>query len=127
MWVTGFVVLAFLTFHLLHFTVRVTHPEYQQLVEHVGPETRPDVYTMVVMGFREPVVAITYVVAMLLLGLHLSHAISSAFQTMGLNTSKYRPITEKVGPVTAVIVVIGNVTMPLAILAGKVPLPPGAF
>jgi succinate dehydrogenase / fumarate reductase cytochrome b subunit len=122
MFVTGFMVLAFLTYHLLHFTVKVTNPEYGTLVDSAG---RPDVYGMVVLGFSQPLIAGTYIVAMVLLGLHLSHAISSTFQSLGINTPKWFWLTDKLGPVVAVIVVVGNLTMPVAALAGRLPLPGG--
>ncbi len=124
MFVTGFVVLAFLLFHLAHFTWRITHPQYSELTDAAG---RFDVYSMVILSFRDPIIAGSYIVAMILLGLHLSHAVSSIFQSLGLNTPLWFALTDKVGPVIAVIVVLGNLSMPIAILAGWVSLPPGVM
>jgi succinate dehydrogenase / fumarate reductase cytochrome b subunit len=78
MWVSGLIVLAFVLYHLAHFTVRVTGegfdgPDY--LLEGGGH----DVYAMVVDGFSVWWVAAIYIVANILLGLHISHGASSAF------------------------------------------------
>ena len=79
---------------------------------------RPDVYSMVVLGFQQPVVSIAYIVAMVLLWFHLNHGASSLFKSLGLRHSKYNSMLDKVGPAVATLVVGGNIAMPLAILAG---------
>ena len=81
---------------------------------------------MVILGFQQPIVAISYVVAMVLLGLHLSHGASSMFQSLGLHHDKYNGMIDKVGPSLAIIIVIGNCSMPLAVLLGAIGLPGGA-
>lgn len=124
MFVTGALVLAFLVFHLLHFTFRTTHPEYASLVDSDG---RMDVYAMVVLGFRDPWIAGTYIVAMLLLGLHVSHAVSSIFQTLGLTSKNFFGVTERLGPIVATLLVLGNLTMPIAALVGCLSLPSGGM
>ena len=120
---SALVLFAFIIYHLLHFTLGVTHPDHKALVDAVG---RPDVYSMVILGFQQPIVAISYVIAMLLLGLHLSHGASSMFQSLGLNHEKYNGMIEKIGPALAIIIVIGNCSMPLAVLLGAIGLPGGA-
>ena len=119
---SGLVVLAFVVYHLLHFTLGVTHPDHKALVDAAG---RPDVYSMVILGFQQPIVSISYIVAMLLLGLHLSHGASSMFQSLGLNHEKYNGLLEKVGPGLALVTVLGNCSMPLAVLMGVISLPGG--
>ena len=113
--VSGLIVLAFLVFHLLHFTLGVTNPQDYSLEDPLG---RHDVYSMVVRGFQNPLVAGSYIVAMALLAMHLTHGASSMFQSLGLNHPKYNGLFHKVGPAIGVIVFLGNVSMPVAVLLG---------
>ena len=71
---------------------------------------------MVVLGFQNPLIAGSYIIAMLLLGLHLSHGASSMFQSLGLHHPKYNGFIDKVGPALAIIIVVGNCSMPVAVL-----------
>lgn len=118
MMMSGLIVLAFLAFHLLHFTLGGGPLDKQfNLIDSVG---RHDVYNMVVLGFQLPAVTIAYVIATVLLCLHLSHGVTSMFQSIGLNHPKYNGIFNLAGPVIATIVLIGNTSMPIACLAGLV-------
>ena len=113
MGLSGLVVLAFLVYHLLHFTLGVTHPDQHSMVDNMQ---RHDVYSMVILGFRDPAVALSYIIAICLLGLHLNHGASSLFQSLGLKHSKYNDFIAKIGPLVAIIVVVGNISMPIAVL-----------
>ena len=125
---TGLIVLAFVIYHLLHFTVLVTNPEYAEMRATLPGGTEvPDVYAMVVAGFSNVFVAAIYIVAQVLLAMHLCHGASSLFQTIGLNSSKYRPIIGKIGPVGATIIAVGNISIPLAVLAGFLHATPGGM
>ncbi|MBI5507664.1 MAG: succinate dehydrogenase cytochrome b subunit [Deltaproteobacteria bacterium] len=124
MLVTGLVVFAFLVYHLLQFTWRLTNPAFSQLHDAQG---RLDVYSMVVLSFSERLIAGAYVVALLLLGLHLWHAIGSTFQSLGLTTPKYRRLIDAVSLLVCAVLVVGNVSMPVAILMGLVQLPAGVI
>lgn len=117
MWLTGAVIFWFVIYHLVHFTFGGIQHDSYALVDSQG---RHDVYNMVVRGFRNPAVAITYVVAQAFLGMHLFHGGSSFFQSLGLNHPKYNAIIRKTGLVVAVFVVAGNVLIPLTILFGIV-------
>lgn len=121
MLLTGLVILAFLLYHLAHFTLGWTHREAFLLRTklHDGTEVQ-NVYGMVVYGFREPLVSGFYIVAMLLLGWHLSHGIPSAFQSLGLNNQAWAPTIRKLGLGVTLFVVIGNISIPLTILLGLV-------
>jgi len=112
MFLSGLVILAFVLYHLAHFTIRSVHTEY------MNPADATDVYTFFVQSFQNPLVTITYVVANLLLASHLSHATSSMFRTLGLSVGEYRPVFEKIGPAIGVLVAVGNLSMPLACLFG---------
>jgi succinate dehydrogenase / fumarate reductase cytochrome b subunit len=84
-------------------------------------DARHDVYSMVVNGFRNPWITLSYLVAMAFLGLHLWHGGSSFFQSLGLNGPRYQKFIRAVGPVLAVIVVAGNCSIPLSVWLGIVP------
>ena len=84
---SGLVILAFTIYHLLHFTLGITDPVNHHLTDAAG---RHDVYSMVVLGFQNIYVSAAYIVAMLFLGLHLSHAASSIFQTLGVASTSNR-------------------------------------
>lgn len=113
---TGLLVFGFLLWHLAHFTLKVVY--YNDLPPTA--EGIPDVYAMVVLGFRDPVMGSTYILAMLLLWPHLRHALTSLFQTFGIYHSKYNCVIKWVGPVVATVVVLGNASMPLLIWLGLV-------
>ena len=81
---------------------------------------RHDVYGMVISGFKNPLVSISYIIAMVLLSMHLSHGVSSLFQSLGVNHPKYNGMIEKVGPSVGALVAIGFISIPAAVLAGLV-------
>lgn len=117
---SGLVVGAFVVYHLLHFTFGVTNPEHAALRT---PEGLHDVYGMVVRGFSLWPVSLAYVAAQALLALHLSHGASSAFQTLGTTHPRLAFLKGGFGPVVAIVIFLGNVSIPLAVLAGIVRLP----
>ncbi len=117
---TGLLLLLFIIFHLLHFTFGVVLPDAYGHTDALG---RHDVYGMVVRGFQQPIVTITYIIAMVFLCMHLAHGVSSMFQSLGINHPKYNPIIMKLGPITGIVLFLGNAAMPLAVLAGLVTLP----
>lgn len=117
---SGLVVLAYIIFHLMHFTWRVTHPEYANLVDAHG---HMDVYTMVVMGFQDVAISVVYLVSLFLLMLHLNHGIGSVVQTLGLNNRKTVLKVQQAGRALSVLIFIGYSSIPVAVLSGWVKLP----
>lgn len=117
---TGLIVLAFIVYHLLHFTIGSVQPDHYQLVD---AKDRHDVYRMVILGFQNVPVAISYIVATALLCFHLSHGVTSMFQSLGLNHPKYNGFFSKAGPGFAIIIFIGNSSMPIAAMTGLLRLP----
>jgi len=129
MWLTGLVILAFVAFHLAHFTfgwisrvddgagnmVSYLDLKDAQHKQKTG-EDRQDVYRMFIDGFRSVPIVATYLACMILLGLHLRHGVRSVFQTLGLNHVKYNFAFELLGYGVTGAVVLGNVLMPLAVL-----------
>lgn len=110
---TGSLVLLYVIGHLLHFTFGIILPEYFERSDSSG---RADVYSMVVLGFKHPIVSWSYIVAMLLLWSHLSHGISSVFQTLGFRTPKNACSIEALGAALSTIIVLGYISIPLAVI-----------
>ena len=110
---TGVIILAFVIYHLLHFTLGVTDPSAFALQDGTG---RHDVYSMVIRSFQQPAVAGGYIVAMCLLGLHLAHGIASLFQTLGWRRPNLGETIDLCGRTLALAIVLGNVSIPLACL-----------
>lgn len=107
---SGVVILGFLVFHLLHYTFRT--------VALGGVEFGDDVHKMLIAGFSNKPVAVFYVVSMLLLCLHLSHGVSSVFQTLGLRNERWRSRLDGLALAYAWIVALGFVSIPVAVLTG---------
>jgi succinate dehydrogenase / fumarate reductase cytochrome b subunit len=111
MYWSGPIVLAFVIYHLLHFTFGITGvPEFIE----------GDVYHNVVNGFQNPIIAAWYVLAMLLLCLHLQHGISSMFQTLGISHPRYTPWFKKAAALLAIVIFVGFISVPLSVVLGYV-------
>ena len=103
---TGIIVLLFVLFHLLDLTWGTTNPDY----------IAGDPYHNVVASFERIPVALVYVIANLALGVHLYHGAWSLFQSMGW----VRPWRREFATVFAGLIVLGNVSFPLAVMFGVV-------
>jgi len=57
--------------------------------------------------------SIIYIIAFVVLGIHLKHAFEAAFQTLGLNHSKYTPIINAIGTIYSIIVPLGFIIIPV--------------
>lgn len=104
---------AFLLFHLADLTWGI---------QPAAPETwsRGEVYANFVATFSRAPVTIFYVVAMVLLGLHLYHGAWSMFQSLGINHPRFNAARRYFAIGLAVVVTVGNAIMPLAVLFGFV-------
>jgi len=118
MWISGLLLLAFIIYHIAHFTVQVADPRFALL--KLDPLNRHDVYSMMVYGFQNIFVSGFYVIAMYLLAMHLSHGASSFFQSLGLNDKKLTPKLATGARIFAWLIFTGYVSMPLAVLAGLI-------
>jgi succinate dehydrogenase / fumarate reductase cytochrome b subunit len=116
--VSGIVVLAFIIFHLLHFTARKFNPQFPLL--KLDPLNRYDVYSMMVYGFENVYVSIFYVIGLFLLTLHLTHGSSSFFQSLGLNDRKLTPRLALGGRIFAWLLFTGYTSIPIAVLLGLI-------
>ncbi|MEW6721045.1 MAG: succinate dehydrogenase cytochrome b subunit [Thermodesulfobacteriota bacterium] len=111
---SGLLILAFLLYHLLHFTIRVV-PGTALGTDAQG---RFDVFSMVVKAFRNWPVSLVYLAAMGVLFLHLAHGVQSIFQTVGMNNEKAMPWFVLFGKAVAVFFLVGYGMIPVLILAG---------
>jgi succinate dehydrogenase / fumarate reductase, cytochrome b subunit len=107
---SGPIVLAFVIFHLLHFTFGVVHPG--------GPFDKHNVYNNVVTGFQFWPVSLFYIIAMIMLCYHLYHGLWSMFQSLGFSHPVYTPWIQRLAKVVAILIAVGNISIPVSVLAG---------
>ena len=122
---SGLIVLAFVAYHLAHFTFGWTNPgdyaKHESVLRPVGVAgslvsvDRHDVFAMVVAGYRVWWISALYVVAQALLCLHISHGASSALQTLGVTHPAAKCLKDKLGPAIAALIFLGNTSIPVAI------------
>ena len=74
-----------------------------------------DLYTVTVTAFDNIFYTGFYVISMLMLAFHLSHGVGSAFQTLGLNTSKYEKIINLIGKGIAVLIPLVFASIPITL------------
>ena len=113
---TGIVILAFIAFHICHYTFAIV-PGTNVNVDALG---RKDIYQMVLDGFQQPVVSITYVVAMIALGVHLQHGLKSLFQSLGLHHKMLNGFLKCFAPLLGWMVAGGNIFIVIAIWFGLI-------
>ena len=128
---TGLALLAFIVFHLAHYTfgmVNTTpartpqgHEVQANYLSLVDPLGRHDVYSMMVAGFGNPIIAVLYIVAMVILYVHLSHGIGSVFQTLGLNTPRTQRFVTILSRTLALLLAGGNIAIVVLVWAGYAP------
>jgi len=106
----GVIVGLFVVFHIMHLTVGNAHPNFKY----------HEAYHNVVSGFQVWWVSGFYIVAMVFLGLHLYHGLWSITQTFGVENPKILKWRRPVAAVIAAIIALGNISIPLAVLAGVV-------
>jgi succinate dehydrogenase / fumarate reductase, cytochrome b subunit len=110
MYWSGPIILAFVIYHLLDFTFGQVNPHFQP----------GNVYGNVVASFQLIPVAVFYIIAMLLLCLHLYHGLWSMFQSVGIAHPRYTPMLRRGAAVVALLIAIGNISIPVAVLSGWV-------
>jgi succinate dehydrogenase / fumarate reductase cytochrome b subunit len=110
---TGVIVLLFLFFHLADLTWGWFNPDF----------VRGEVYRNVDASLSRLPVAMLYIVANIALGIHLFHGTWSLFQSMGWNSPRFNRWRRSLAAGIATIIVVGNVSFPIAVLAGVVEHP----
>jgi succinate dehydrogenase / fumarate reductase cytochrome b subunit len=132
---SGYIVLAFIAYHLAHFTLGVAQAntfkssfnEYPMVHDYLvmgfvtvkAGTPVADVHSMVILGFSNVVVSVFYIIAVGLLSIHLVHGTDSMFQTFGLRSSRWSGALRKVCVVFAAVYFLGNLAIPGAVLLGK--------
>jgi succinate dehydrogenase / fumarate reductase cytochrome b subunit len=116
---TGLLIASFATYHLLHFTFVSTDPRLADL------RNSHDIYSMVILGFQQPLISFFYIIMMFALAYHLSHAVRSMFQTLGLNNDQYDGGLRRLALVVAGILFVGYTAIPTAVLLDILKLPAG--
>lgn len=106
----GVALLLFLIYHILHFTTGQAHPDFI----HLAP------YHNVTTAFRVWWVAAIYIAAMFALAMHLYHGTWSMFQTLGIEHPRVNPARRRLATAIAVLVPLGFVTVPIAVLIGVI-------
>jgi succinate dehydrogenase / fumarate reductase, cytochrome b subunit len=114
MFATGPLVLLFLIYHLAHFTLPGV------AMSRTYAHSSGDVYANVVSGFSVPWVSAVYLLAQAGLGLHLYHGGVSMLQTLGFDHPRYAGPVARFAEVLAIVIWIGNSSIPVAVLAGLV-------
>lgn len=104
---TGFIILVFLVFHIYGLKFGAYYS-----VSYDGVEMR-DLYKLLIEYFASPVTVIGYVIAMMALGIHVSHGAWSAFQSIGFNHPKYNGLVKLKSNAFAVIVGLGFASLPI--------------
>ena len=112
---SGLSLLAFVIYHLMHFTVGAVHADDVALK---GADF--NVYAMVVASFSRMPVLIAYVAFQALLFLHLNHGLQSFAQTLGWNHARYTPMVKSLSSVLAAAIAGGNILIALAPMLGLV-------
>jgi len=117
MHMSGLLLFAYIIYHLMHFTFLKVHSQYGNYCDDLG---RHDVYRMVVLSFQQPLIAITYIIANFLLGMHLSHGLYSMFQSLGLVGEESRPKLQLAANVVGYGIFVGYASIPLSVWLGLV-------
>ena len=108
MYWSGPIVGAFVVYHLAQFTYRVTDTRF--IEGHI--------YDNLVITFQQPYISILYIIAMVLLGFHLSHGFWSMFQSLGVISPAYSPYLKRLAQVLAILITVGFISIPIGVLAG---------
>ena len=108
--VSGYLIAVYILYHLMHFTFGNAHPAF----DPASP------YHNVVSGFQVAPVALVYILANLLLGMHLYHGLWSLFQSLGWNYAPYNAARRKFAIVFSIAITAGFVSIPVAVLLGIV-------
>jgi succinate dehydrogenase / fumarate reductase, cytochrome b subunit len=98
----------FIVYHLLHLTTGTIHPEF----------VYGAVYHNVISGFQNTLVSAFYIAALVALGVHILHGIWSMFQTLGLNNRLYDAAWRTVALLVTLAILVGDISIPVAVLAG---------
>lgn len=103
----GVIILTFIILHLITFKFG---PHYETVVD--GQKMR-DLFRLMTEVFHKPAYVAWYIVALLILSLHLNHGVFSCFQSLGLNNEKWDPLFRKIALGFTIVVILGFMAQPL--------------
>lgn len=112
---TGLTILAFVVYHLMHFTIVPKVGVDEAYRAATGGEIRNDAWQMVIDGFSNGLVVLFYVIAMSLLCSHISHGVGSMFQTLGFRSKKSSGLIRTISLGYAGLIWAGFVSIPVAV------------
>lgn len=118
---SGILIVLFLALHLYDFTFS-DHSSPKTIIEGLNDGESLGLFGLVWYSFKQMWRDFIYILAVSAVGLHLSHAIQSVFQTFGLNHDRYTPIVKKVSIVLGVAIAVGFGSIPIYVLIMKQPL-----
>jgi len=120
MFMSGLIILVFIIYHLLHFTVQVQQINFtgESFIDFHDAQQRHNIFKMMVVGFSNLWVSGFYLLGMGLLCLHLSHGVSSMFQSIGWKNKAFGPLLDRFARAAAFVIFIGYSSIPVAILFG---------
>lgn len=108
MWYGGVILLVFIVLHVWMF-------------KYGDQSGAHGLWGLVVRSFKNPLITLLYVVAMVPLGFHLSHGFASALQSLGALLPHWRPCLRRGGQVLGWLIAAGFIILPLwALLIAKV-------
>ena len=114
----GLLLLVFIVFHILHFTTRDVDPAgWAQATDAAG---RYDIYGNIVASFRIWWVTAIYLVAMVLLGMHLWHGVWSSGRSLGVARPTPHPLRRRIAPILSLALWLGFSIVPIAVIAGVI-------
>jgi succinate dehydrogenase / fumarate reductase cytochrome b subunit len=120
MLMSGLILFTFLVYHVLHYTVQVQPINLtgQNFHDMVDAKNRHDIFKMIIVGFSNFWVSAFYILGVGLLCLHLSHGVSSMFQSLGWKNDAYRPFLDKAAKAIGLVIWLGYISIPIAVLFG---------
>jgi len=107
---SGPIIFFYVIYHLLDLTFGTVNPHFQP----------GKVFNNLVASFQNPVVAVFYIVANVLLAFHLYHGIWSMCQTLGISHPRYTPILKMASMVFGILIGVGFCSVPIAVMIGIV-------
>jgi succinate dehydrogenase / fumarate reductase cytochrome b subunit len=119
MLVSGLVILAFIIYHLAHFTALLPgingSLDFRKLTTELHGENVADVYAMMILGFQVWWVVLFYLIAQALLFMHLGHGLAAMFQSVGFRNHVWWPRIELFARIASIAIFAGYALIPIAI------------
>jgi len=119
MFLSGSVILAFIVYHLAHFTALLPGlngtMDFRKLTTELHGEQVADVYAMMIIGFQVWWVVLFYLIAQGLLFMHLGHGLAAMFQSLGLRNHVWWPRIEGAARIVSLALFVGYALIPVSI------------